>query len=351
MSDPEEGGRSSRPMCAQPIRGIEPLKADLAQGRAYSIRRVQTKWMNGTVLHYCFLTGRDWTWPEGQRSAVRQAFGVWRDLGIGLSFVEVRDASEAEILIGRRQDNRSWSYVGTENLRNRDDGRTMNFGWDLETNWGSATALHEIGHALGLEHEHQNPLAGIVWDEPAVHAHFKQSDGWSREDTDANVISKLSTNSVEGSNWDPVSIMHYPFEPGLMKLPQPYDRLGIGENVVLSDADRSWVRHWYPAAVAATPIAPFTIAPLPTTPGEQANFIFKPEATRGYTFATVGPADSRVVIFEDRDGEPRHMAGADDAGTDENAEISGKFVAGRTYHIRVRVAHADGDRPVGLALR
>ncbi len=119
----------------------------------------------------------------------------------------------------------------------------------------------------------------------------------------------------------------------------------------LRSADITTTPNWYPAAVAATPIAPFTIAPLPTTRGEQANFIFKPEATRGYTFATVGPADSRVVIFEDRDSEPRHMAGSDDAGTDENAEISGKFVAGRTCHIRVRVAHADGDRPVGLALR
>ena len=26
------------------------------------------------------------------------------------------------------------------------------------------TALHGIGHTLGLPHEHQNPNAGIVWD-------------------------------------------------------------------------------------------------------------------------------------------------------------------------------------------
>lgn len=351
MSDPVEGTRITRPMCAQPLRGVPPLKADLPQGRAYSIRRVQTKWMNGTVLHFCFLTGRDWTWPEGQRKVVRNAFQAWSALGIGLQFKEVEDETEAEILIGRRQDNRSWSFVGTENLGNRDDGRTMNFGWDLETDWGRATALHEIGHALGLEHEHQNPLAGIVWDEPAVYAHFKRTDGWDADETYHNVISKLSTNSVDGSNWDPTSIMHYPFDPGLMKLPQPYDRLGVGENTVLSDADKAWVRHWYPAQAAAMPISALSISPLPMVPGAQADFVFNPDSTREYTVGTVGKADSRIVVFEERDGEPRHLAAADDTGTDENAEISGKFVAGRTYLIRVRVAHANGDRPIGLVLR
>ena len=54
--------------------------------------------------------------------------------------------------------------------------RTMNFGWDLTTSYGHDTALHEIGHTLGFPHEHQNPTAGIVWNEPAVLA------AWGIED-------------------------------------------------------------------------------------------------------------------------------------------------------------------------
>ena len=45
----------------------------------------------------------------------------------------------------------------------------MNFGWDLRADErGVDVPVHEIGHALGFSHEHQNPFAGIVWDEEGV---------------------------------------------------------------------------------------------------------------------------------------------------------------------------------------
>ena len=59
----------------------------------------------------------------------------------------------------------SASYVGTDNLGIDSAKSTMNFGWDLTTPYGHTTALHEIGHAIGFPHEHQNPKGGIVWNE------------------------------------------------------------------------------------------------------------------------------------------------------------------------------------------
>jgi hypothetical protein len=58
----------------------------------------------------------------------------------------------------------------------------MNF--DNADNWGIDTAIHEIGHTLGLPQEHQNPNAGIVWDEPAVIADLGGSPNfWSEAKT------------------------------------------------------------------------------------------------------------------------------------------------------------------------
>jgi hypothetical protein len=46
---------------------------------------------------------------------------------------------------------------------------TTVYGWDLTSPYGSGTALHELGHVIGMEHEHQNPFARIKWHEQAVY--------------------------------------------------------------------------------------------------------------------------------------------------------------------------------------
>ena len=337
--------------CAQPPPSEPVLPPGLGAPRLEAILTTSKKWLNGTVLHYCFLQRPQWTWPEAQKAVVRKAFATWKGLGIGLSFKEVTKESEAEITIGRMQDNRSWSFVGTDVLHNRDFGRTMNFGWDLTTVWGGATAIHEIGHTLGMQHEHQNPLAGIVWNEEEVYVDLAQTNGWDKETTFHNIIRKLPSNTISGSKWDPASVMHYPFRPGLIKAPKPYDTKGVGDNTKLSTLDAKWAKHWYPGLKKPKPILPMTLKPIAAAAGAQHDFVFEPDATREYTVQTVGKADSRIVLFEERDGVPRHLAAADDAGFDDNATIRTKLVDGRRYFLRVRTHYADGTEPLGLLLK
>ena len=45
--------------------------------------------------------------------------------------------------------------------------------WNLNGEYGLSTALHEIGHTLGLPHEHMSPFAGIEWDRNAVYSQFR----------------------------------------------------------------------------------------------------------------------------------------------------------------------------------
>ncbi|KAI9913524.1 hypothetical protein PsorP6_006192 [Peronosclerospora sorghi] len=69
---------------------------------------------------------------------------------------------------------------------------------DLKTVYG--TAMHEIGHSLGMYHEHQHTMRTIAmfWD-----------------DIDQSVWAEMSIREVTvGGPYDPLSIMHYPMSYG-----------------------------------------------------------------------------------------------------------------------------------------
>jgi hypothetical protein len=320
--------------------GIDPR-------RASAIVLLKNKWVNGTLLQYHFMD--DWPAADPQKEIVRQAFAQWKNIGIGLDFEEVAAQEEAEIRVGFADDG-SWSYVGTDTLTAPVDEQTMNFGWDLTTSWGKATALHEIGHAIGLPHEHQNPKAGIVWDEDKVYEVFAQTQGWSHDQIYHNVIRKIPISDVQGTTWDPTSIMHYPFEAGLIKAPKPYDK-GTPENVKLSQADIDFVRTLYPKSPsAAVALQPMQVHSLRMESGQQADFVIEPTMTRYHRMETVGQSDSKMVLFEVREGKPRYLTADDDSGIDKNAQIRYRLVRGKRYLLRVRLHHSGGADGFGVLM-
>jgi len=296
------------------------------------------KWVNGTKLHYYFFEEpRAWVGKPAELDVDWKAFKMWKDLGIGLDFSEVASPSEAEVRIGFLRDDGAWSYVGRDVLGFQTGERTMNFGWDISADVD--TAVHEIGHTIGLPHEHQNPYAGIVWDEPAVyHALAQPPNMWDRETTYHNIIRKISPDTVQGSSWDPDSVMHYPFEAGLIQEPAQY-RAGLQPAGGLSARDKEWVQKFYPA-LGKTDYAKLEVAKsvaLTLKPGEQKNFIFEPTATRHYDIRTFGTADTVMVVFEREANQERYLAGDDDSGQDLNASLRIKLFKGRTYVLRIRL--------------
>jgi hypothetical protein len=323
-------------------------------------------WVNGTILHYYFFDretdSSEVTLPDGtteliswvgapaQQDVVRDAFRMWKNLGIGLEFREVSDRSEAEVRIGFQRKSGSNSYIGRAVLGIGINRRTMNFGWDLSTPRGLSTALHEIGHTLGMPHEHQSPLAGIVWDEQKVYEYFAgPPNRWDRDKTFHNVIRKLSTFEVQGSTWDPDSIMEYPFLAGLIARPEEY-QAGLFPPGTISSADAEFVRTWYPPIGPAQPptLEPFQSVALDLTAGEQADFTLTPPGTRKYQVAVFGASDTVVVLFEEVDGELRYVTADDDGGEERNARIEMKLFQDRRYVVRVRLYYAWASGQVAI---
>jgi hypothetical protein len=220
----------------------------------------------------------------------------------------------------------------------------MNFGWDLTMPYGHDTALHEIGHALGFPHEHQNPVAGIVWDEDAVYSYFAGPPNyWDSAKTHYNVIRKISPVVVQGSRWDKDSIMHYQFEAGLISAPEQYQEQPLIPAPGLSQIDIEEVRGFYPGDTeeALPELKPYLSQLVEIDPGQQLDFLIRPTVSRRYTIQTFGSMDTVIVLFEDVDGEPAYVAGDDDSGTVYNARIETQLRRNRTYYLRLRLYYSD----------
>jgi hypothetical protein len=360
----EERPAPSPQYCSMPAVPERRLGAEVNPMRARAILENEFKWVNGTTLRYYFFDResdgahvlfadgtrewRPWRGAQAQQDVVRRAFAHWKAIGIGLDFKEVAAREEGEVRIGFMQDDGSWSYPGTYVLQIGPAERTMNFGWDLTRGEdGFDTALHEIGHAFGLPHEHQNPNAGIVWDEEAVYAALAEPPNrWTRDKTFHNIIRKLPPDSVQGSNWDPDSVMHYPFEAGLITAPERY-RAGLRPRGGLSERDKAWVRTFY-APGDGQPLrelAPGRSEQLALRNGEQQDFEIRPDASRPYNLRTFGSCDTLMVLFAEQEGELRYQGGDDDSGEDRNASLRVRLTRGQRYVLRVRLKYSDLTSP------
>ncbi len=334
-------GSDAQRYCALPKVPPRTFTPSVSQDRVRLIRLIAKKWVNGTKLRYYFFESGPNSAGNEQKDIVRQGFEVWKNIGIGIKFEEVRNIGEAEIRIGFLQGDGAWSYVGRDVIDIPGQGeRTMNFGWDLRTDpRGVDVPVHEIGHTLGFPHEHQNPFAGIVWNEEAVYRYFGgPPNNWPRETTYYNILRKLDSGEVEGTQWDPNSIMHYAFAAGLIERPDQY-RGGLTPAGGLSQLDLQQARLFYPPLdeLSYAELKPFHSELLSLAPAEQKNFVINPPATRDYTIQTFGQSDTVMVLFEDQNGDLKYVDGDDDSGTDLNAILNVRLYQGRRYVLRIRL--------------
>jgi len=352
--------------CSLPKMPERNFSLSMSPNRTNAILVMAKKWVNGTKLKYYFFndnsfyslstnssgtqTKKYWKGTNAEKKAVKKAFKIWKDIGIGLEFEETTDRLEAQIRIGFADGEGSWSYVGRDSWNISKDQRTMNFGWNILHD--SDTIVHEIGHAIGLPHEHQNPNTGIIWNEEAVYSELAGAPNyWDRSKTYHNIIRKINPDTVQGSSWDANSIMHYPFSAGLIESPLEF-RNGIFPEAGLSTRDIIWVQQFYPKIDKRTflDIKPYHSEVFKLTQGEQINFEFVAQETRTYSIQTFGIMDTVMVLSEVVDGENVYVSGDDDSGEDRNSHIKIKLLKGKKYIINIRLFYktSSGDTCVML---
>jgi len=310
-----------------PQQVMQPQRTMKSRGRDRAISPIGKTWMNGSDLKVRFMGGS----TAEQTVAKEQA--AWWGAVANLKF-DFNNAANADIRIAFDPDDGAWSYLGTDCKSIPVNQPTMNLGF-----LDGGTAAHEFGHAIGLAHEHQNPSGGIEWNEAVVISELAKSPNfWDEQTARHNVIRKYTANQINGTDFDPDSIMLYFF-------PSSWTLNGIATkaNDVLSKIDKQFIAgaKMYPKTGGTTSTAVElevnaarrTAAAIGKV-GEEDLYRFTAPRDGRYLIDTRGPTDVVMKLFGPN-SETALIAEDDDSGIDTNALIVRDLLAGN-YFVQVR---------------
>ncbi|MBC7538719.1 MAG: hypothetical protein H7281_07860 [Bacteriovorax sp.] len=108
-----------------------------------------------------------------------------------------------------------------------------------------STILHEFGHALGLEHEHQHINRNFKLNEEKALEYCRTVYGFDESTCRLNIIQTISGNDVYMSKYDPLSIMHYSLHPSFLQ-----NQINLSNNISLSLLDKIEIAKVYPGRMS-----------------------------------------------------------------------------------------------------
>jgi hypothetical protein len=159
-----------------------------------------------------------------------------------------------------KKPNEHWSYLGTDNKQIPDDEPTMNIGLsssDSDEEW-QRVVEHEVGHYNGMEHE-QLRLEFVKRIDPSkAYPYFWETQGWTKDIVDGNVLKGLDPKNIRASIPDSKSVMMYRI-PGSIT----YDGIDIEGGDKIDQIDGQFFSTIFPKKVVNPPVSPPPPLPPP----------------------------------------------------------------------------------------
>jgi hypothetical protein len=208
-------------------------------------------WAPGALLRACFTDG-----ASEERSRVTEAVKALQlhnqKVNIDIELTGDCQSGSAEEIRISFISGCCFAYLGRTALHPKLKGLPTVY---LRSGLDSFLIQHEILHALGVHHEHQNPQGANCYDRLVDVQGYARSNGWDIDTTKSNVQSfgQDHRRFVWSNERDKESIMHYHIPASFLK-GREGDSCYVGVNRKLSEGDYNGLRIAYPEGAQSTTI-------------------------------------------------------------------------------------------------
>lgn len=227
-----------------PAQGSLATDSEVETHKVFAAMMTSKYWgSDGVDLSVSFL---DTANPE-LRAKILSHMNAWGEAA-NVRFRQTNGAGAVRIATGATG---HWSYIGTDIKLIKTDHPTMNlqdFSMSTPDSEFFRVVRHETGHTLGCPHEHMRADLVSLIDPDAAFAFYADTQGWSRSQVIAQVLTPLEEGSLmNATRPDMQSIMCYQIPGDITKSGKP-----ILGGTDLDASDRGFIRRCYPVPATRT---------------------------------------------------------------------------------------------------